>query len=177
MSRYLLGSASCLLTQILLLLKACQASSLHHITTTCWKRQSCSFLRRSVGPWWLFVWLISCVYFRNNLQKHKKWWNVTATATEVSIHNHLQPDLPNAFLWLDPTPQFFSSLALFCFSRGVYSHSFPCNSFLAYYSPQSTPEVSHNSLLMSLFSCGIRGGGVHWEQAIRIDNGTLFHSL
>lgn len=43
------------------------------------------------------------------------------------------------------------------------------NSFLAYCSPWSIPEASHNSLLISLFSCRIRGRSTHWDQTVRTE--------
>lgn len=69
--------------------------------------------------------------------------------------NYNQP-CQHGSLWLDPAPQFSLSF-FFAPPEGSIPIVSPCNSFLAYYSARFTPEVSHNSLLISLFSRRIRG--------------------
>lgn len=73
--------------------------------------------------------------------------------TENSTNNQLQHDLPKWFPLAWSCSSILSSLT----PEGSIPRVSLCNTFLAYYSPQSIPEVSHNSLLISLFSCRIRG--------------------
>lgn len=150
---YFLGNSPCLLSQILLLLKALQASSLHHITTTCSKRPSSSAIT------------LFCRMFFLLLHQKKKMAE-TRDMIRQTCHCHRDFHWQSITTW----PAKMVPFGLIPLLNSLFSHSFSappegsipivslCNSFLAYYSPRSTPEVSHNSLLISLFSCRIRGG-------------------
>lgn len=152
---YFLGNSPRLLSQMLLLLKALQASSLHHITTTCTNRQSCSFSQVCCG-------MFSYFSVRKKKIRDSMRYNKTNLPLPQRFPLTINYNLTcqNRSRWLDPAPQ-FSLLSLFFFfapPEGSIPIVSLYNSFLAYYSSRSTPEVSHNSLLISLFSCRIRGG-------------------
>lgn len=162
MEWHFLGNSQCLLNQILLLLKALQASSSHHIATTCSKRQSFSHSYN--------------LFFSLHQKKSAETWDLIRKTWHCHRYSHWQSitTWPAKMVPFGLVPLLSSLLShSFFFFLTPPEGSIPIvslsNSFLAYNSPWSTPEASHNSLLISLFSCRIRRRSTHWDQAVRTE--------